>query len=62
MVLCHVFLELSRLFIAALWLSAGKRLTSWLWLMMFIVFLLCKNQLFEENKIFECIFFDLKCR
>ena len=28
--LCLVFVMLSRLFIAALWLLAGKRLTSWL--------------------------------
>ena len=38
--LCRVFLMLSRLFIAALWSSAGKGLTSWLLLVMFIVFLL----------------------
>ena len=31
---------LSRLFIAALWSPAGKGLTSWLLLVMFIVFLL----------------------
>ena len=38
--LCLVFIMLSRLFIAALWSSAGKGLTSWLLLVMFIVFLL----------------------
>ena len=38
--LCLVFLMLSRLFIAALWSPAGKGLTSWLLLVMFIVFLL----------------------
>ena len=37
---CIVFLMLSRLFIAALWSPAGKGLTSWLLLVMFIVFLL----------------------
>ena len=37
--LCFVFLMLSRLFIAALWLPARKGLTSWLLLVMFIVFL-----------------------
>ena len=37
--LCLVLLMLSRLFIAALWLPAGKGLTSWLLLVMFIVFL-----------------------
>ena len=37
--LCLMFLMLSHRFIAALWLPAGKGLTSWL-LLMFIVFLL----------------------
>ena len=37
--LCLVFLMLSCLFIAALWSPAGKGLTSWLFLVMFIVFL-----------------------
>ena len=32
---CFVFVMLSRLFIAALWSSAGKVLTSWLLFMMF---------------------------
>ena len=36
--LCFVFLMLSRLFIAVLWSPAGKGLTSWLLLVMFIVF------------------------
>ena len=39
-VLCLVFLMLLRLFIAALWSPAEKGLTSWLLLVMFIVFLL----------------------
>ena len=38
MLLCLVFLKLSRLFIGALWSPAGKRLTAWLLLVMFIVF------------------------
>ena len=38
--LCLVFLMLLRLFIAALWSPAGKGLTSWLLLVMSIVFLL----------------------
>ena len=38
MFLCLVFLVLSRPFIAALWSPAGKGLTSWLLLVMFIVF------------------------
>ena len=32
--LCLVFVTLSHLLIVALWLSAGKRLTSWLWFVM----------------------------
>ena len=36
--LCLVFLMLLCLFIAALWSSAGKGLTSWLLSVMFIVF------------------------
>ena len=38
--LCLVFLMLSRLLVAALWSPAGKGLSSWLLLMMFIIFLL----------------------
>ena len=38
--LCLVFVMLSRLFIAALWSTEGKGLTSWLLIVMFIVFLL----------------------
>ena len=38
MVLCLVFLMLSRQFIAAMWSPAGKGLTSWLFLVMFILF------------------------
>ena len=38
--LCLVFLMLSCLFIAALWSPAGKGLTSWLLLVMFILLLL----------------------
>ena len=41
--LCLMFLMLSRLFIAALCSPAGKGLTSWLFLVMFIVFLLLSN-------------------
>ena len=35
--LCLVFVTLSRLFIAALWSSEGKGLTSWLLFVIFIV-------------------------
>ena len=45
--LCLVFLILSCLFIAALWSPAGKGLTSWLLLMMFIVFLLLSHVVFS---------------
>ena len=38
MFLCLVFLMLSRLLIAALWSPAEKGLTTWLLLVMFIVF------------------------
>ena len=41
--LCLVFLMLSREFIAALWSPARKGLTSWLLLVMFIVFLLLSH-------------------
>ena len=40
---CLVFLMPSRLFIAALWSPAGKGLTSWLLLVMLIVFLLLSH-------------------
>ena len=43
MFLCLVFLVLLRLFIAALWSPAGKGLTSWLLLVMLIVFLLLSH-------------------
>ena len=36
--LCHVFLMFLCPFIAALWSAAGKGLTSWFLLVMFIVF------------------------
>ena len=41
--LCLVFVMLSRLFIAALWSSEGKGLTSWLLFVMFIVILLLSH-------------------
>ena len=41
--LCIVFLMLSSLFIAALWPPSGKGLTSWLLLVIFIVFLLLSH-------------------
>ena len=41
--LCLVFVMLSRLFIAALWSSEGKGLTSWYLLVIFIVILLLSH-------------------
>ena len=41
--LCLVIVMLLRLFIAALWLPAGKGLTSWLLFVMFIVVLLLSH-------------------
>ena len=41
--LCLVFVMLSRLFIAALWLTGGKGLTFWLLFVMFIVILLLSH-------------------
>ena len=43
---CLVFLMLSPLFIAALWSPAWKGLTSWLFLVMLIVFFLIFNVIF----------------
>ena len=43
MFLCLVVLMLLRMFIAALWSPAGKGLTSWLLLVMFIVFWLLSH-------------------
>ena len=51
--LCLVFLMLLRLFITALWSSAGKRLTSWLLLVIFIVFLLLSHVIRGSVKITE---------
>ena len=41
--LCLVFLMISGLFVTALWSPAGKGLTSWLLLEMFVVFLLLSH-------------------
>ena len=41
--LCLVFVVLSRLFIADLWSSEGKGLTSWLLFVIFIVILLLSH-------------------
>ena len=58
--LCIVFVMLSRLFIASLWLPEGKRLTSWLLFVMFIVILLLSRQvcyLIVSIPDHLCIFF-----
>ena len=53
--LCLVFLMLSRLFIAALWSPAGKGLTYWLLLVMFIVFLLLSHVVSWVGVVLDCI-------
>ena len=53
--LCLVFLMLSRLFIAALWSPAGKGLTSWLLLVVFIVFLLLHLWYPGSGVVLDCI-------
>ena len=51
MFLCLVFLMLSRLFIAALWSPAGKGLTSWLLLLMFIVILILSHVMSNRENL-----------
>ena len=46
------FLIISRLFIAALWSPAGKRLTSWFLLVMFIVVLLLSPR---SGVVLDCV-------
>ena len=55
--LCLVFLMLSRLFIAAVWSPAGKGLSSWLLLVMFIVFLLLPMWYPGSEVVLDCIVF-----
>ena len=50
--LCLVFVMLSRLFVAALWSSEGKGLTSWLLFMMFIVILLLSHLVSWDRCLF----------
>ena len=50
-----LFLMLSRLFIAALWLPAEKRLTSWLLLMMFIDFFNFPMWYPSSGVVLDCI-------
>ena len=52
--LCLVFLMLSRLFIA-LWSPAGKGLTSWLFLVMFIVFCYFPLWYPRSGVVLDCI-------
>ena len=53
--LCLVFLKLPRLFMAALWSPAGKGLTSWLLLVMFIVFLFFHMWYPGSGVVLDCI-------
>ena len=56
MFLCLVFLMLSCLFIAALWSHTGKGLTSWLLLVMFIVFFCYFPMLYPgSGVVLDCI-------
>ena len=48
-----MFLMLLRLFVAALWSPAGKGLTSWLLLVMLIVFLLLSHVV--SGVVLDCI-------
>ena len=52
---CLVFIMLSRLFIAAFWSPIGKGLTSWLLLVMFIVFLLLSMGYPGSGVVLDCI-------
>ena len=55
MLVCLVFLMLSRLFIADLWSPAGKGLTSWLMLVIFIVFLLLSMCYPGSDVVLDCV-------
>ena len=55
MFLCLVFLMHLRPFIAALWSPAGKGLTSWLLLVMFIVVLLLSMWYPGSGVVLDCI-------
>ena len=53
--LCLVFLMLSRRFIATLWSPAGKRLTSWLLLVMFIIYFLLSHVVYWAGVVLDYI-------
>ena len=53
--LCLVFVMLSRLFIAALWSPAGKRLTSWLLFVMFNCVLSRSHVVSWSGVVLDCI-------
>ena len=55
MFLCLEILMLSRLFIAALWSPAGKGLTSWLLLVMFVVFCYFPMWYAGSGVVLDCI-------
>ena len=52
--LCHVFVMLLRLFIAAMWSPAGKGLTSW---RLFVMFVFCHFPLWYPGSgvVLDCI-------
>ena len=52
---CLVFLMLSCLFIAALWSPAGKGLTSWLLMVIFIVFCYLSMRYPVPGVVLDCI-------
>ena len=53
--LCIVFVMLSCLFIAALWSTEEKGLTSWLLFVMFYVVLLLSHLVSEIGVVLDCI-------
>ena len=53
--LCLEFLMLLRLFSAALWSPAGKGLTSWLLLMMFLYFCYYSMWYFGSGVALDCV-------
>ena len=55
--LCHVFLMLSRLFIAALLSPAGKELTSWLLFLMFLYFCYFPMWYPGSGLVLDCLVF-----
>ena len=61
MFLCLVFLMILRLFIVALWSLVRKKLTYWLFLVMFIVFCYFPIGILPQVWYFIVLFRDLCC-